>query len=937
VITAILSQPGTVNGDPYTNWSFLVNDGTGSLDIFGHMPTGSTYIPTVGDAINLSGTYSPFDSVPEIGTLTAISKVSSGNPVSGPITATVSQLNQSPLGVGNNPPTTAGEFLFTVADATFSGASAPFGSGNLSLSITDSNASTMTLFYWPSSYSVANQNFYGVSSIQSGVNVTGFVDNFNGTAEFVPISITPYVPPPPPNRHFWVPQGGSGVGGSGSWDNNSNSWNTASDGSGTNSAFTSDMSAVFGGAPGTVTIASGGITSNGLEFDVDGYKIQGATLTLGDTSTSTVVNIINVANVGQTATINSQIAGSSGLQKTGDGMLILGAASNTFSGDVTLGGGTLQVSNTNQLGNSSNIVFAGGTLQFIPSGSQVLSQNLESIAGGGGGLDVGAGNTLTVNGSVGMHGTLVLPSAETIKLTNSGTLGGVLFESTGTLIAGTGSGTLGMGGGIGAESTSGVTTLQSGVEFTGEATISSAAGGKLVITGNISAENGEVLLSGGGTIDLQGANNSGIDTPTGNNNANLQIGATNTVGPIVKIYNSNSLGGGVSAPVIVNFNSGTIFAANPITSAASTPFGSKLGVSFGGSSTQPAILAGADMEFQGSIDFYKPTNTTALELTVNNNTTFDSGLAVGTTTTLGGTGTISGGVILNGTGSLTVNGSPPSTPYGPEDMPITVNGLKVNLNSSTFASTANFTIMGGGKVTIGVDNALNTGSSLTLGDATSNTGGTFATGGHNQTLTTLSVAANSTIDMGHGGSLTFSGGSAGNWISSAILRISDWTPNVTNPTLDAVTPLVIGSSGSLTSELSQIHFTGYLTGAQQLSDGEVVPASTTQLVLGDVNQDSGHHVDAADIVALEQALTNLSAYKALHGFDDADLDDVADINGDGKVNNSDLQAFIYDLQHGGGNLSGSVPEPNSLILLGLAAPTLAFAIRRKRDRRQKSS
>jgi hypothetical protein len=595
----------------------------------------------------------------------------------------------------------------------------------------------------------------------------------------------------------------------------------------------------------------------------------------------------------------------------------------------------LQISNTSQLGSSSNIVFSGGNLQFTPSGSQVLSQNLESIAGGGG-LDVGAGNTLTVNGTVGMHGTLVLPSAETIKLANAGTktLGGVLFESTGTLIAGTGSDILGMGGGIGAESTSGVTTLQGGVAFTGGATITSATGGTLVITGNISAENGEVLLTGGGTIDMQGADNSGINTPTGNNNANLQIGSTNNVGPIVDIHNSKSLGGGVNAPVIVNFNSGTLFAVNTITSAT-TPFGPKLGVSFGGSSSQPTILAGANMEFQGSVDFYKPTNTTALELTVNNNTTFDSGLAVGTTTTLGGTGTISGGVILTGTGSLTVNGSPPSTPYGPEDMPITVNGLKVNLNSSTFASTANFTIMGGGKVTTGVDNALNNGSSLTLGDATTNTGGTFASAGHNQTLTTLSVAANSTIDMGHGGSLTFSGGSAGNWASNTILRVSDWTPNATDPTQDAQTPLIIGSSGSLTTELSQIHFTGYLTGAQQLSDGEVVPALATQLVLGDVNLDPGHHVDASDVLALERALTNLSGYEAAHGFDNADLDDVADINGDGKVNNADVQALIYDLQHGFGSLAGVVPEPNSLILLGLAVPALAFAVRRQRNCRQK--
>ena len=45
VITAILSQPGTVNGRTYTSWAVLANDGTGSLELFGAMPGG--YLPTL--------------------------------------------------------------------------------------------------------------------------------------------------------------------------------------------------------------------------------------------------------------------------------------------------------------------------------------------------------------------------------------------------------------------------------------------------------------------------------------------------------------------------------------------------------------------------------------------------------------------------------------------------------------------------------------------------------------------------------------------------------------------------------------------------------------------------------------------------------------------------------------------------------------------------
>ena len=63
VITYIASQPGTGDGYTYTNYAILANDGTGSIDLFGSLPTGSPYVPAVGDAITVSGTYSPFNSI----------------------------------------------------------------------------------------------------------------------------------------------------------------------------------------------------------------------------------------------------------------------------------------------------------------------------------------------------------------------------------------------------------------------------------------------------------------------------------------------------------------------------------------------------------------------------------------------------------------------------------------------------------------------------------------------------------------------------------------------------------------------------------------------------------------------------------------------------------------------------------------------------------
>src|SRR5262249_11866293 len=92
VITAIVGQPGTGDGFIHTNYDIVVNDGTGSMQLLGTLPDGNTYVPTVGDAISVTGTLVPFKTEPEINAITAITKVSSGNPVPGPIKVTIPQI-----------------------------------------------------------------------------------------------------------------------------------------------------------------------------------------------------------------------------------------------------------------------------------------------------------------------------------------------------------------------------------------------------------------------------------------------------------------------------------------------------------------------------------------------------------------------------------------------------------------------------------------------------------------------------------------------------------------------------------------------------------------------------------------------------------------------------------------------------------------------------
>ena len=594
-----------------------------------------------------------------------------------------------------------------------------------------------------------------------------------------------------------------------------------------------------------------------------------------------------------------------------------------------------------------NLVLAGGGLKVTTGGSLSIAAS-HSVLGGTGTFDLPTGSTLTINGPTASDGSgtnapdIALPNTNTLILANNGSstgglvfLGGINFNGAGSSLQ-VNTGLLSIYGGTITNSSGGTVTVSSAVDFGASSSgdiVASNAAGKLVITGNVSDNGGTLFLSGPGTIDMQGSDNSGVNSTTA-----MNIGNSTAAGPTVYVHNSNSLGYGGVSPVSDNLNGGTI--SNQ--SGSKITFGPNLGLSIGsgGSIAQvaatPAIVqtfAGNDMEFQGPVNFFKSGSIAGeIWLNVNNTTTFSGGMIAST-----GTGTGVSGIVLGGTGTLNV-----STASGGnmgEDLAIFVQGLKFNV-FNPFTALPSIKVESGGVVAAKVANAYPTTADLTLGDTTYN-GGTFATGGFVQSMHNLGLQANSTIDMGNGGSMTFaqSSSNASNvtppplaWASGAVLRISNWKGNASNPTIaPAVTPFVVGTSvpTALTSgELAQIHFTGYLTGAEEFSDFEIVPLSTTRLLLGDVNQNQ--HVNAADILPFEGAFVEFERHESSHSFDLADTLDILDVNHDGQISNADLQSFLLYLKGGNGSLA--VPEPSSIVLGLLGMAGLATMARRRRQR-----
>ena len=198
VLTAILSSPQTVDGYTYTNYAMLGNDGTGSIDLFGKLPASFTGTPAVGDTLQVSGEYSPFDGIPELenmnnATYGAFNVTGTGATVAAPTVVTIPELNAATSTSYN-----LLEYVVQLNNVYF-GVGTPAAwptHANQNFNITDGiNSVNGGGFFWASSYSI--DGALGGTAIPntSEVDMTGFLSVFGGEAQFSPISYT-VVPEP---------------------------------------------------------------------------------------------------------------------------------------------------------------------------------------------------------------------------------------------------------------------------------------------------------------------------------------------------------------------------------------------------------------------------------------------------------------------------------------------------------------------------------------------------------------------------------------------------------------------------------------------------------------------------------------------------------------------------------------------------------------------
>jgi autotransporter-associated beta strand protein len=274
---------------------------------------------------------------------------------------------------------------------------------------------------------------------------------------------------------------------------------------------------VLGHATDTLANAAA-VTVNGgtLSLGANSDTIGALTLTGGViASTSGVLTASSYAL--QNGTVSAILGGSASINKTTAGTVTLSAA-NTFSGGITLGGGTLVLGNANAAGSgvinqtSGSSVLSidtGGTISNTMSVSNVLARQSATLNGtitvNNATFDVENGDTLTIAGGVGGTGGVTKNGGGVLVLSGSNTYSGATTVNSGTLNAANAN-ALGTNASVTVHGGS-LLVSADGALAAKNITLNSTTTAGLVFSGNYNGSIGKLTLAANSIIDLGVGNN----------------------------------------------------------------------------------------------------------------------------------------------------------------------------------------------------------------------------------------------------------------------------------------------------------------------------------------------------------------------------------------------------------------------------------------------
>jgi autotransporter-associated beta strand protein len=417
-------------------------------------------------------------------------------------------------------------------------------------------------------------------------------------------------------------------------------------------------------AAGTnVTVAANGVNVGNVQVSGSNYDFSGGTITMTNTTWS--------VGAGQTATVGSTLAGTTGLTKADAGTLAL-TASNSYSGGTKLSAGTLTLGNANALG-SGAVTVNGGTLDL--GGNNLTAANL---GGTNGTISLGSGTLTAANsaatafaGAITGAGALIKSGASSLTLSGNNTHTGGTTINEGTIFV-IGSGTVGdASGAIVISNIASTATLDLRNTQTRTGTITMIGQGARLASGDVNnpgslINNGSALEMGGGQITVSLSGTGGLNVTGGGviNSSNSYTGATTISGTTgwygtgtLYLGNANALGAASGDLTIsggtVNLQSNTITRSGNVT------------VSGGTIQTGTLSKSGTNLALQGGVISATIAGTAGVTKSTTNGASLNgSNSYTGGTIISGGTLYVGGsGTLGDAAGDITVAGSGSGTEY----------------------------------------------------------------------------------------------------------------------------------------------------------------------------------------------------------------------------------------------------------------------------------